>query len=105
MRMRIDEAGHHDTALGIELDRIRRSLEVVPRISATRGDDHPIARREPTALDRTNIACCRADAGPLILQRRQREKASASYDEIRFHRSLEGRGGCRERAPRPRYHG
>ena len=85
MRVRVDEPGHHDAPFGIDLDRFRRALEVMPRVATTGRDNDAVARCEPTAVDRADVACRRADARLLILERRQCEKTRASYDEIRFH--------------------
>src|SRR5439155_9276690 len=108
MSVRIDETRHHDAALGIDLDRFRRALEVMPRVATTGRDNDAVARCEPTAVDRADVACRRADARLLFLEWRQCEKTRTSYDEIRLGHELGDhaeRGGCRERAPRPRYHG
>jgi hypothetical protein len=85
VRVRIHKTGHHDAPLRVDLDSIGSPLKVLPHLAATSGDDDPIARREPTAIDRTHISRGRPHSRPLFTQRRKREKSSASYDEIRFH--------------------
>jgi hypothetical protein len=82
--MRIDEAGHHDATLRIDLDRIRSALQILPAISPPRRHNDAVARRHPSAIDRADIARCRSDTRTLFFQRRQCEQSSAPNDEIRF---------------------
>ena len=82
MRVRIDESRHHDAPLGIDLARIRSALKVLPQFAAAGRDDDAVARREPAALDRADIAGRRSDPRALLFQRRKREQACAANDEI-----------------------
>ena len=43
--MCIDKARHDDTALGIDLDRLRNELEILPRVATPRPDDDAVTRR------------------------------------------------------------
>jgi hypothetical protein len=83
--MRVDEAGHDDAPLGVDLDRIGSSIEVLPRISSTGGDDDAVARREPAAIDGANITRGRSDSRPFFTEGRDGEKSGASDNEICFH--------------------
>jgi hypothetical protein len=87
MRMCVDEAGHDDAPLGVDLDRVSGAIKFLPAVSATRRDNDAVACREPSAFDRAHIACRRADTRLLVTERCKREKPSASDDEIGFHYS------------------
>src|SRR5687768_6141320 len=72
--VRIDESRHDDPTLSVELDRIRRALKVLPRISSAGGDHDAVARSEPTTFDRADITGGRPDAWALLFERRKREQ-------------------------------
>jgi hypothetical protein len=92
MRVCIDEARHDDSALGVDLDGVGSAIQFPPTLSPTRRDNDAVARRDPSALDRAHVARCRADARLLIAERREREKSSASNDEISLGHQSETAG-------------
>jgi hypothetical protein len=80
----IDETRHDDSALGVDLDGVGSTFQLLPTLSATRRDNDAVARRDPSALDRAHVACCRADARLLVTQRRESEQAGSTNNEVGF---------------------
>src|SRR5207253_3756924 len=83
MRVRVDEARHHHSAMDIDVDRVFHTLDRLERSAVTGRDDRAIACRDEPVHHRTDVARGRANARTLLPQRRQREEARAVKDEVR----------------------
>ena len=82
VRVRVDEARHHHGTLGVNDARRARELERLPRIALAGRHDDAVARGDPAAVDRADVARRGAGARMLVLQRRERQDAATSDDEV-----------------------
>ena len=83
----IDEAGHDDATLDVDVDRAVDPLDHLVRAAVTGRDDRAVARRDEPIHHRADIARRGADAGTLLLQRLQRQQSRAVKDEVRRRHS------------------